>query len=118
MDGGAGTLSLSVHRGDATVLEPSPLGVVADDADLTSGLRLLERTDSPVSESYTAVAGKQRERTVAMQESRFAFEGANGARMDLVVRVADDGVAYRYVLPEADPDGDGVAVSRESSGTT
>lgn len=58
LDDGSGTLSLSIHRGDATVLEPSPLGIVADDADLTSGLTLLERTDTPVSESYTRGGGQ------------------------------------------------------------
>ncbi|MFC5257999.1 glycoside hydrolase family 97 N-terminal domain-containing protein [Streptomyces cinereospinus] len=115
LDDETGALSLSVQNGGATVLEPSPLGIVADEADLTSGLRLLERTDATVSESCTAVAGKQRERTVSTEESRFSFEGANGVRRDLVLRVCDDGVAYRYVLPEADPDGDGVAVREEAS---
>jgi alpha-glucosidase len=34
-----------------------------------------------------------------MKETRFAFTGAGGARLTLVVRAAPDGVAYRYELP-------------------
>jgi alpha-glucosidase len=33
-----------------------------------------------------------------MTESRLAFEGDGGARLDLIVRIAPDGVAYRYVV--------------------
>ena len=34
-----------------------------------------------------------------MVEARYSFVGAAGARLDLVVRVSQDGVAYRYDLP-------------------
>ena len=46
-------------------------------------------------------------------ESRFRFRTADGARIDLLTRVAADGVAYRYVLP--DDHGD---VVREASAFT
>lgn len=35
-----------------------------------------------------------------MTETRFSFAGDGGARVDLVVRAAQDGIAYRYALPE------------------
>lgn len=106
-----GSLSVSVRNAGHTVLEPAPAGIVTDRADLTSGLRLLERTDRTVSEHYTTTVGKERERSASMTESRFALAGAGGARVDLVVRASDDGVAYRYVLP----DPDGVTVRHEAS---
>ncbi len=95
----AGAVSLSVTRGRDTVLEPSPVGIRTEQADLTTGLRYLGRDDRRIRERYTTTVGKRRDRVVAMTESRFRFAGAGGARLDLVVRVGADGVAYRYVLP-------------------
>ncbi|MEV0783805.1 glycoside hydrolase family 97 catalytic domain-containing protein [Streptomyces sp. NPDC050423] len=106
-----GSLDFSVKRNGRTVLEPAPVGVVTDQADLTSRLHLLHRADRVVNEKYTTTVGKQLRRSVHMNESRFAFEGENGARLDLVVRAADDGVAYRYVLPGKD----GVTIEHEAS---
>ena len=92
-----GVPTLSVTRGGTTVLEPGPLGVVTERADLSTGLRLTGRTERRVVEHYTASSGKQRQRTVVHKEERYSFAGA--ARLDLVVRTAADGVAYRYELP-------------------
>jgi alpha-glucosidase len=100
LDEATGTVSLAVSRDGRTVLEPSPVGIVTERADLSGGLRFLERTDRQIAEHYTTTVGKQLERHVKMTEARFAFAGAGGARLDLVVRASDDGVAYRYVLPD------------------
>nr|WP_052488508.1 glycoside hydrolase family 97 catalytic domain-containing protein [Streptomyces sp. 150FB] len=106
-----GSLDFSVRRNGRTVLEPAPVGVVTDQADLTSHLHLLHRSSRAVDEKYTTTVGKQLRRSVHMNESRFAFEGKDGARLDLVVRAADDGVAYRYALPGKD----GMTVEHEDS---
>ncbi|MFD7515386.1 glycoside hydrolase family 97 catalytic domain-containing protein [Streptomyces niveus] len=111
LDPADGTLTLAVRDGARTLVEPSPLGVVTEDADLTRGLRLVDRQDRRIAERYTTVVGKERRRTVDMTQSRFALEGAGGARIGLVVRAAADGVAYRYVLPAGSGD-----VLREASG--
>ncbi|MDT7789391.1 MAG: hypothetical protein QOF58_7810 [Pseudonocardiales bacterium] len=92
-----GVPTLSVTRGGTTVLEPSPLGVVTERADLSGGLKLVGRSERRVFDYYTASSGKQRQRSVSHKEERYTFEGA--ARLDLVVRTAADGVAYRYELP-------------------
>jgi len=100
LDEATGTVSLAVSRGGRAVLDPSPVGIVTERADLSSGLRFVGRTDRRIAEYYTTTVGKQLERHVQMTEARFAFAGAGGARLDLVVRASDDGVAYRYVLPD------------------
>ncbi|MFG3690659.1 glycoside hydrolase family 97 catalytic domain-containing protein [Micromonospora sp. NPDC047740] len=94
----AGTISLAVSRGGRTVLPPSPLGIRTEDADLTGGLRFLGRSDRTDVERYTTTVGKEAQRLAIFREARFRFAGAGDARLDLVVRVADDGVAYRYEL--------------------
>ncbi|MFC9125521.1 glycoside hydrolase family 97 catalytic domain-containing protein [Streptomyces sp. NPDC057099] len=98
---GSGALTLAVRRGDTTVLQPAPLGLVTDQADLTTGLRPKGgRSDREVTEKYTATTGKRLKRESRMTETRLSFTGAEGDRMDLMVRVSDQGVAYRYVLPD------------------
>ncbi|MEU6719189.1 glycoside hydrolase family 97 catalytic domain-containing protein [Nonomuraea sp. NPDC046802] len=110
LDPASGALTFGVTRRGARVLEPSPVGIVTERADLSRGLRLLQRGDRPVAEHYTTAAGKRLKRSALMREAVFALAGADGARLDLVVRVARDGVAYRYRLP-----GDQGAVLRETS---
>ncbi|MFF4753564.1 glycoside hydrolase family 97 catalytic domain-containing protein [Streptomyces sp. NPDC002514] len=99
LDDTTGTLGLSVTRGGRTVIEPSPVGIVTERADLSQGLRFLDRNDRRVSERYRTESGKRLERRVRMNETRLSFATAAGARLDLVVRASADGVAYRYVLP-------------------
>ncbi|MEU1687958.1 glycoside hydrolase family 97 catalytic domain-containing protein [Micromonospora sp. NPDC005707] len=97
-DKAAGTISLAVSRGGRTVLAPSTLGIRTEGADLTGGLRFLGRSDRTDVERYTTTVGKQVRRLAIFREARFRFAGAGGARVDLVVRAARDGVAYRYEL--------------------
>ncbi|MDX3749899.1 glycoside hydrolase family 97 catalytic domain-containing protein [Streptomyces sp. AK08-02] len=105
--------TLTVRRGGEQVLAPSPLGLVTEQADLSVGLALSGRTTRTVTEHYTSTTGKSRKRVARMTESRFRFRTAEGARLDLVVRVAPDGVAYRYTLPSTTGD-----VLREASAFT
>ncbi|GAB7110345.1 glycoside hydrolase family 97 protein [Streptomyces phaeofaciens JCM 4814] len=99
LDDTTGTLSLSVSRDGRPVLEPSPVGIVTEQADLSQGLRFLHRKDRLIAQSYRVMSGKRLAREVRMNETRLSFATAAGARLDLVVRASADGVAYRYVLP-------------------
>ncbi|HEU4424378.1 MAG TPA: glycoside hydrolase family 97 N-terminal domain-containing protein, partial [Pilimelia sp.] len=108
-----GTVSLAVTRGGRTVLEPSPVGIVTEQVDLSTGLRPVGRSSRRVVERYVTTVGKRLARRTVMTETRFAFSGAGNARVDLVVRVSRDGVAYRYVLPD-----NRGAVLREASAFT
>ncbi|MFI7294581.1 glycoside hydrolase family 97 catalytic domain-containing protein [Streptomyces sp. NPDC050121] len=99
LDDTTGTLSLAVSHDGRTVIEPSPVGIVTEQADLSQGLRFLHRKDKRVDEQYRARSGKRLDRTVRMNETRLSFATAAGARLDLVVRASADGIAYRYVLP-------------------
>ncbi|MFJ8636258.1 glycoside hydrolase family 97 catalytic domain-containing protein [Streptomyces sp. NPDC093568] len=99
LDETTGTASISVTRGGRTVIEPSPVGIVTERADLSRDLRFLHREDRLVDERYRARSGKRLDRRLRMNETRLSFATPAGARLDLVVRAAADGVAYRYVLP-------------------
>ncbi|WP_206061057.1 glycoside hydrolase family 97 protein [Nonomuraea basaltis] len=95
-----GRPSVAVSRGGVTVLDPSPLGVITEQTDITTGLSLTGRSSRAIAEKYSTTAGKRLDRMSVMKETRFRFtRGDTG--LDLVVRAARDGVAYRYELPGA-----------------
>ncbi|MFI5877633.1 glycoside hydrolase family 97 catalytic domain-containing protein [Streptomyces sp. NPDC051445] len=101
LDDTTGSLSLAVSRDGRTVVEPSPVGIVTEQADFSKDLRFLRRKDRLVDERYRTKSGKRLDRRVRMNETRLSFATAAGSRLDLVVRASADGVAYRYVLPAA-----------------
>jgi alpha-glucosidase len=105
-----GRLTLAVRRGGTQVLQPSALGLRTTAADLSTGLAFTARTDAAVSERYTTLTGRRHQHTADANQTTLSF--AKGAsRLDLVVRVATDGVAYRYVVRQ----GGTVAVTGEAS---
>ncbi|MDH6485082.1 glycoside hydrolase family 97 protein [Streptomyces sp. SAI-127] len=104
LDDATGTLSLAVSRDGRTVIEPSPVGIVTERADLSEDLRFLHRKNRTVQERYRAKSGKRLDRLVRMNETRLSFATAAGARLDLVVRASADGIAYRYALPAGSGD--------------
>jgi hypothetical protein len=99
--GADGGLTLAVSRGGTQVLAPAPLGLHTAGADLSTGLRPAGTSRRTVVERYTMPTGKRHVRQTRMTEQRLSFAGAGDARIDVVLRVAPDGVAYRYELPAA-----------------
>jgi hypothetical protein len=98
---GSGQVMLDVVAGGETVLSATRLGLRGSDGDLTTGLTFVDRQDRTVSDSYTMTTGKSARRSFVHEESVFTFDGAEGGRLGIAVRVSDDGVAYRYLLEGA-----------------
>ncbi|MDT7787337.1 MAG: alpha-glucosidase [Pseudonocardiales bacterium] len=96
----SGNLTLAVLRQGRTVLQPAPVGLTTSTADLTKDLTYTGRSDRVVIERYEMSTGKRLQRSARMTETRLGFRNSTGT-FDLVVRAAPDGVAYRYVLPNA-----------------
>ncbi|MBB4676839.1 glycoside hydrolase family 97 catalytic domain-containing protein [Crossiella cryophila] len=94
-----GSVSLSVQRDGRELILPSPLGLRTERVDLTRGLRLVSQSQRAVTERYRMTTGKRLDRVARLTETRFSLRGNGDAAVDLVLRVAEDGVAYRYVLP-------------------
>lgn len=90
----------TVWHQDSLVLEESRLGVKMEAADFTTGLSLEEvSAEEQVEETYEMVQGKRKERTYTANEKVFHLKNASGERMDIIFRVSDDGVAFRYHFP-------------------
>jgi alpha-glucosidase len=95
-----GRVVLSLFDRAGIKLLDSAVGIRTTNADLTHGLRLLSSSQRTVDEHYRMTTGKRLDRRAHMLESRYAFVGEHGAKLDLVIRMAPDGVAYRYELPD------------------
>jgi alpha-glucosidase len=96
-----GVLRIGVTRQGRTVLAPAPAGLRTDGADLSTGLTVVGQQRRTVVERYEMTTGKRHLRQNRFAELRLALRNGAGARLDVVVRAAADGVAYRYELPAA-----------------
>src|SRR2546423_1949398 len=106
----SGRLSLSVQRGGTSVVGASALGIRTPAADLSTGLRFGTRSDPHVTDHYTTAVGRRREHTTDANQTTLSFT-RGASRLDVVFRVAADGLGYRYVVRQ----GGTVTVTSEAS---
>lgn len=98
----AGRVALAVREGETTVVSAQRLGLTGSDGDFRSGLTFVDRVDATQKDRYAMTTGKVEQRAYTHAESTFRFANADGGLISVAVRLADDGVAYRYLI-----DGDG-----------
>lgn len=78
----------------------SPLGIVRDDAAFVDGLTPAGPSEpTTIDETYRLVHGKRGDCRATARQQVFPFRNPQGAAVEIVVRVADDGVALRYRFP-------------------
>ncbi len=86
-----------------TIIRPSPLGLVREDADFSKDLTFVSAENvREFSTSYTLTSGKQSEYKNKGNELVLHFSAKNVEKLDLVFRSFDNGVAFRYEFPEQD----------------
>ncbi|MCU0242691.1 MAG: glycoside hydrolase family 97 N-terminal domain-containing protein, partial [Vicinamibacteria bacterium] len=94
----------TVRFGGRAVLRESRLGLVRDDADFTRALRLLSATPSEgVRDRYEILTAKRRVNTYSANRRVFHLQASGGQKLDIIFQVSNDGVAFRYLFPEASP---------------
>ena len=92
-----GKPAYSVSRGGVTFIEKSPLGVRLNFADLTAGLTMKACDVKAVSDEYDLMTTKQHHVVYEANEAVCQFD-KDGYRMDVIFRVSNRDVAYRYKL--------------------
>ena len=111
----------SLSREGEAVVEPSRLGLklrgrryfesfeqrcsrqYAPDEDLASGFSLVESSESAFDETWEPVWGEEASIRNHYNELRIGLlQDATGRRMDLVFRLYDDGLGFRYEFPQQD----------------
>lgn len=102
---GQAGLAYDVVCGKQTVLSPSPLGITRKDQSFVDGLKFVEAGDvKTIDETYTMTSGKRKVCRDFANEQTLVFQNAGGAKLELIVRAYNDGVAFRYRFPEQSQD--------------
>src|ERR1035437_2598892 len=95
-----GKISYSVTYSGTPVITTSQLGLIRNDADFSTKLKLSSASAiEPVKDNYTMLHGKRHNYTYTGNRKTFHFLNATGNKMDLVFQVSNDGVAFRYIFP-------------------
>lgn len=86
---------------ETMVIKPSRLGLVLSNDDFSENLSLESKTEpKTVSENYSMISGKQNELSYTAREASVLFTNSSGKQVDMVFRMFDEGLAFRYVFPE------------------
>jgi hypothetical protein len=96
-DGGRPVLSITDPNGLALV--DASVGLRTTQADFTHDLHLVANSQRMLTERYRMTTGKRLDRNANLAETRYSLQNGKGQRLDVVVRIANDGVAFRYELP-------------------
>lgn len=92
-----GEPTYAVTRAGKPVLLASHLGLQLASSDLSRGLRLASASSvQRVVDDYTLATGKRRQNHYEANERRFSLRDKQGHKLNIVFRVSDDGVAFRY----------------------
>jgi hypothetical protein len=94
-----GKLRLDVSTKGSKVVSAADLGVLTAAGDLSKNLALTAESHQALRSTYRMTTAKQRDRSVFQQEIRLTFGNSSGS-FALVVRVSDDGVAFRYTTQD------------------
>jgi hypothetical protein len=100
-----GELSYSVKMVSGVVekikiVESSPLGILLSDQSFAYSLSF--QSASPVeavNEEYELISGKRLKNSAIANQCSFSFKNENGAEMAILVRMFDEGFAFRYIIP-------------------
>jgi len=86
----------------SAVLPLSPLGITRNDRAFVDGLKLVEAGPvKTIGETYTMVTGKRTVCRNYAKEQTLVFQNPDGAKLELIIRAYNDGVAFRYRFPES-----------------
>ena len=88
----------SVSYGGQEILKPSALGLVTNIGDYTQGLTLKEVVTNPVSDTYSLRNIKQSRVDYQANEAVATYEKDGLTVMDIIFRVSNRDVAFRYKL--------------------
>lgn len=93
--------TLTVTYNGVSAFDQIRLGLITQNSDLDSGLKIRKVSrKTRISDSYDMLAGKRLHCSNQAYEKTITFQNPQGEDLKVIVRAYDDGVAFRYVLPE------------------
>lgn len=85
------------NTGYVEIMPNSTLGITRDDQQFTNNLKLVnESKPKLIQEKYEMICGKKKICTNSCTEKIFSYVNLKGAPLEIVFRVYNDGVAFRY----------------------
>ena len=83
------------------VLDSSQLGIIREDANFYTNLKIVKITEPKLMEdSYVMLQGKQKKISYSANQYTVHLQNEAGSLMDIIFQLSDDGVAFRYYFPE------------------
>ena len=107
--------SYSITYNGKTMLEKSPLGMNTNIGDFAKGMKLTGHAVTPIDTVYHQDRIKTSKVHYQANELICNFENSKGQKIDVVFRVSNHDVAFRYTLPRQDGKGS-VTVTAEETG--
>jgi alpha-glucosidase len=99
-----GVLYYSVFRNlngkMVSMIDSSRLGLKLRDADFRDLTFLSASAETTIDERYALCAGKRLENRNFAKEKSFVFQNRNGQKIEIILRAYNDGIAFRYALPD------------------
>lgn len=97
----SGAPRYAIRLAGQPVLAESRLGLVREDTDLSTGLRLLaaSRRAESVRDRYEILTAKRRLNEYRANRKSFRLENAARQLIDIDFQVSNDGVAFQYYMP-------------------
>lgn len=93
----------AIDNGIENVVMPvSPLGLIRSDGSFFDNLRIDSvSVNREISQSYSMVSGKQKQLSFKARGVTICLSNDLNKRLNIVFRVFDEGVAFRYIFPES-----------------
>ncbi|HCY41895.1 MAG TPA: hypothetical protein DHV48_11155 [Prolixibacteraceae bacterium] len=105
-----GQLNYKVQSIGKEIIIKSPIGISTGNGDFRSGMKLVGKSVKMIDETYQLPQGKVSTYRNNANEQTLQFS-KNGQQLDVLFRVYNDGIAFRFVMP-----GDGeIEMIEESS---
>ncbi len=93
-------LRYQVVSGDTLIVQPSALGINVNGNLMANRLSFVKATSKVVKDQYQLLIGKQKTNNAEATETSVLFKGNNNMLLQIDVRAYNDGVAFRYSLPQ------------------
>ncbi|WP_276500149.1 glycoside hydrolase family 97 protein [Terrimonas pollutisoli] len=96
----SGEIQYAVKKSGVNVIQPSALGVMMKGHDFTQRMQLV-MTSKPrrITDSYQTKNAKKSNILYQANQLVVSFTNEEGKKMDIIFRLSNDGVAFRYSFP-------------------
>ena len=90
-----------IVKNNSVVIDSSRLGLIRSDSNFYTDLKISKVSEVKlVKDSYTMFQGKQKNINYIANEYVVQTKNKDGKQMNIIFRLSDDGVAFRYHFPE------------------